>query len=483
MSMIESLEYFVLFNADSGEAPPRISVAIGSTVAALGAPDALGGGGAVVLYCYSEERNGWGYVGLLGGAKVGGLKAIRALGSSLVAFGDTVVVGAAGDKDTPGQVFVLRPPYGVWTYTALPVVNAFSARDPARGDQFGASVAHCSDGTDDYIAVGAPGVAPPRGRTATGQVFIFKGVESTEPWSASPIINPNPAGTSADQFGSAVAINPSGDGSHHWDGTMTLAVGAPGADEGQGAVFVGRTAEPGKWTTFNFDEPLVPVFPDADEDFRTAGFGTCVALTGGATLAVGSPNDPNFDELIEGTGAVWTYNYVDGAFVEGKTRLYGGAEGRNLGSSVAFPETTPEDDGDGGYALPQAQFLLVGAPGAVAGEPACAYVYGNDVESDQPAGETFSLFTELVNSSRQEGDQFGAAVAASEFQNGSWSLVGVPGDPSSSIAGGGYLYAHGEPAPTWMDFPTLVEGTGLRWGALDVEAWKRFTPKIEKYLT
>src|SRR4029077_6753834 len=116
MSMIESLEYFPLFNADAGEAAPRLSVAIGSSVAAIGAPDAVGGGGAVVLYCYSADKNAWGYVGLLTGSRVGGLKAIRGLGSSCVAFGDTVIVGAPGDRDTPGQVFVLRPPYGAWTY-------------------------------------------------------------------------------------------------------------------------------------------------------------------------------------------------------------------------------------------------------------------------------------------------------------------------------------------------------------------------------
>jgi hypothetical protein len=483
MSMIESLEYFPLFNAGAGEAAPRLSVAIGSSVAAIGAPDALEGGGAVVLYCYVADRNAWGYVGLLNGSRVGGIRAVRGLGSCCVAFGDTVLVGAPGDRDTPGQVFVLRPPYGAWTYTALPLITSLAAREPARGDQFGASVAHCSDGTDDYVAVGAPGVAPPRGRTSTGQIFIFQGLESTTPWSASPILNPNPSGTAEDQFGAAVAINPSGDGFNQWDGTLTLAVGAPGADEGQGAVYVGRTADTGKWTSFTFDEALVPTFPDADEDFRTEGFGTSIALTGGATLAVGSPNDPNFDELIEGTGAVWIFNYADGSFVENKLRLYGTAEGRNLGSSLAFPETTPYDVGADRPALPQAQYLLVGAPGQVEGEPASAYVYVNDPDSESPAGATFELNTDLVNSSRQQGDRFAAAVAASEFQNGSWSLVGVPEDSGAGVAGGAYLYAHGEPDPTWMDTPALLEESPLRWGGVEVDSWKRFTPKIEKYLT
>ena len=484
MSMIETLEYFPIFNRDPVEGAARVSVAIGSGIAAVGAPDALGGAGAVVMYCYVPETNAWGYVGMLAGSRVGGSRAVRSLGASCVAFGDTLLLGAPGDGDTPGQVFILSPPYGRWTYTALPVINGLAAREPTRGDQFGVSVAHCFDGTDDYIAVGAPGIAPPRGRTATGQAFIFRGLESSEPWSSSPIMNPNPAGTEADRFGASIAINPSGDGSNHWDGTLTVAIGAPGADEGQGAVYVGRTSEPGKWpTSFAFDEPLSPTFPDADEDFRTEGFGSAVALTGGATLAVGSPNDPNFDDMIEGTGAVWIFNYVDGSFVEGKTRLYGAQEGRNLGSSLAFPETIPSDGGEERPALSQAQYLLVGAPGAVEGEPACAYVYLNDPESESPAGATFTLEVQLTNSSRQLGDQFASAVAASEFQNGSWSLVGVAEDSGAGLVGGGYLYVHGEPAPSWMDTPTLLASSPLRWGGADVDAWRPFTPQVQKYLT
>ena len=211
---------------------PAVSVAIGSGVAALGVPNALGGAGAVVLYFYSEAKNAWGYVGVLTGSKIAGSEQVRALGSSCVAFGNTVVVGAQGDAQTPGRVFVLSPPYGAWSYTAIPVVAELAHREPAKGDMFGASIAHCFDGTDHYIAVGAPGPGAPRGRSGAGQVFIFRGLEaSSTPWSTSPIANPNPAGAATDQFGASVAINPSGDGSGGWDGTLTLAVGAPGANE------------------------------------------------------------------------------------------------------------------------------------------------------------------------------------------------------------------------------------------------------------
>src|ERR1700722_8660535 len=265
MSINESIEYFPIFDPETTADSPGLSAAIGSGIAAVGSPDALGGAGAVVLYFYSAAQNGWGYVGVLAGSKIGGAGEVRALGSACVAFGDTVIIGAQGDASTPGRVFVVSPPYGTWSYAAIPVVAELAPRDPARGDLFGASVAHCFDGTADYVAVGAPAAAPPRGASGSGQVHIFRGLDaSTTPWSTQPIANPNPAGTATDLFGASIAINPSGDGSNQWDGTLTLAVGAPGANGGEGAVYVGRTTDKGSWPTpFQLDQALTPRFSGA----------------------------------------------------------------------------------------------------------------------------------------------------------------------------------------------------------------------------
>jgi hypothetical protein len=487
MSINESIEYFPLFNPENTNESAGVSAAIGSGVAALGAPDALGGAGAVVLYFYSAAQNAWGYVGVLAGSKIAGSEQIRALGSSCVAFGDTVVVGAQGDASTPGRVYILKPPYGAWSYTSIPVIAELARPDPVKGDLFGASVAHCSDGSADFIAVGAPGVAAPRGVSGNGQVYIFRGLEASKtPWSTSTIGNPNPAGSATDQFGASVAINPSGDGSNQWDGTLTLAVGAPGASGGEGAMYVGRTTEPGTWTApFRFTQTLVPTFPGAAEDFHTTGFGTSVALTGGVTLAVGSPNDPNLAATIEGTGAVWIYNYADGSFVanEAGAPIYGSAEGRKFGTSVAFPETMPTDAGKDQPALTQGEHLVVGAPGAVSGEAACAYRYVNDLVDGVPAGATFTQDGQFVSSDKQEGDRFASAVAAASFQFGTWCLLGVPGNAKAGLEGGGYLYVDGEPRPGWMDTPALITSPTLRWGGLAPDWWKRFTPEIPKYLS
>ncbi len=207
-----------------------------------------------------------------------------------------------------------------------------------------------------------------------------------------------------------MAINASGDGSGGSDGTLTLAVGAPGANEGEGAVYVGRTTEPGKWTSpFQFGPALIPAFPDAADEFHTEGFGASVALTGGVMLAVGAPNDPNFEEEIEGTGAVWLFTWADGSFVPNETQahLYGPLEGMAFGASVAIPETSPADSNGALYS--PAAHLFVGAPGAVSDQPTCVYRFVNDSGDGPITGGSFTADAQYVGSSPQEGDGFGRA--------------------------------------------------------------------------
>ena len=461
MPINESIEYFPLFDPESTGDAPGAFAAIGTGVAAVGTPNALGGAGAVVLYAYSSAKNAWGYIGVLTGSKIEGIQQVRGLGSSCVAVGDALIVGAQGDASTPGRVFVLSPPYGAWSYTAIPVIAELARREPVKGDTFGASVSHCSDGTDDYVAVGAPSSAPPPGVSGAGQVFIFRGLEaSNSPWSTTPITNPNAAGSATDRFGASVAISTPDQA----DGTLTLAVGAPGANEGQGTVYYGRTAERGTWASMQFGEPLVPTFPDAGEDVKTSDFGRAIALTGGVTLAVGSPNDPNPGEKIEGTGAVWIYNFQDGSFVSdgAGAALFGAAADAKFGTSVAFSR--------GSSAGPA--HLVVGAPGANR-----AYRYVNPGD-----GKPLTQDAEYASFVGKDGDRFGTSVAASSNESGVWCVVGSPGVPSAGQDGGGFLFVDGDPAPKWMDAPALIAEPPVRWGGLNPDWWKKWTPQIPKYL-
>jgi len=479
MTLNESIEYFPIFDPETTVDAPGVSAAIGTTVAAIGSPDALGGSGALVIYFYSRERKGWGYVGVLSGSKIDGMQQVRGLGSSCVAVGDTLIVGARGDATTPGRVFVLSPPYGAWTYTAIPVIAELARKEPAKGDGFGASVAHCFDGANHYVAVGAPTAAPPLGKSGGGQVFIFKGLQATNaPWSSGFITSPDPAAAESDQFGASVALSMSGDGSGAWDGTLTLAVGAPGAAAGQGAVFIGRTAEKDNWSgPIQFAEALAPSFPGAAEDFKTSGFGTAVALSGGVSLAVGSPSDPNSATQTEGTGAVWTYRYQDGAWAENpaEARLFGPAAEARFGASLAFSPTAVAADGS---TLEEGNVLLVGAPGA-----GRAYRYLNDEVAGRPGGVTYTADDEHASLVGKPSDGFGSGVALSACDFGTWSFVASPGSPKTGLEGGGFLFVHGEGGPKWMETPALIAEPPVRWGGMNPDWWKRWTPEIPRYLS
>lgn len=461
MPLHESLEYFPLFDVELAGDSPAGSAAVGAGVAALGSPNALGGAGAVAIYCYSEARNAWGYVGVITGSKEAGPKHVRAMGSSLAAVGSSLIVGAQGDGDTPGKVFVLTAPYGVWSYTTIPVISELQSDKPAPGDRFGASIALCSDGDDDYVAVGAPGAAPPPGVTGPGQVFVFRGLgASSGPWSTTPITNPNPGGSESDAFGASLALDVASDGS------LVLAVGAPGA--GQGAAYVGRTGEKGTWPpSFQFGPAIAPVFPimeDAEEAFETTGFGTALALIGGSTLLVGAPDDPNFEDEIEGTGAVWIYKDAAGTFEPLEERMYGPVEGGRFGHSLAVRR--------GGAADEASEELIVGAPGA-----GVAYRCRRNT-----GAEGFARETPLVRINGKRPDSFGWAVSGSAYQNGTWYFVAAPGDAKAGVDSGGFLYADGDPRPTWMETPPLAANPPIRWGGLNQDWWKKFTPGIETYV-
>jgi hypothetical protein len=456
MPINENIEYFPLYDLETEAEPPGMSVAVGSRVAVLGTPDAMGGSGAAAIYVYSEAENGWGYVGVFTGSKIAGSEQVRAVGSAVAVSGDTIVIGAAGDRSTPGRAFVLTPPYGAWTYAAIPVVAPLTHRGSAPGDLFGTSVSHCTDGNEHYIAVGAPGLAPPAGPFGPGQVFIYKGLAASDtPWSEQPIANPDPSGTEEDRFGASVALNFSGDGAGGSDGTLTLAVGAPGAREGQGAVYAGRTAEPGTWSgRIRFGEPLA--------GGPAGAFGTSVALSGGLVLAVGAPGQagPGGEERV---GSVGLFEHSGGAFAPLGERLAGSAAEAEFGRSVAFPATDPGA---------RAGFLLIGAPGAGAGE----------VVRCSDTGEGFKPDQQFAALAGRPGGRFGAAVAASAFQHGTWCLGGASGAPRNRQGGGGYMFVDGEPVPKWMKAPVLIGESPLRWGGLATDWWKKYTPEIADYL-
>jgi hypothetical protein len=181
-----------------------------------------------------------------------------------------------------------------------------------------------------------------------------------------------------------------------------------------------------------------------------------VAVSKGATLAVGSTGDPNFETETEATGAVWVYTLADGAFVATEPRLYGTSASGMFGASLAFGEGT----------------LLVGAPDA-----SSAIKFQFD-----PAGPKFVQDSEFTRADAKTEGRFGLSVALSEYQNGTWCLVGAPGNPKGGLDGGGFLFADGEPAPTWMQPPGLLTEPAFRYVGMKMDWWQKYTPQIPKYL-
>jgi hypothetical protein len=468
----ETIELFTLFDPRTKVEAPGVTAAIGQRVVAFGSPDAFEGAGSVAVYTYVEARNAWGYVGVLMGSPTAGATSVRRLGASIAVIDDTLVIGAPGDEMSPGRVVVAEPPYGLWTYGCVPAQAILTSPKSARGDGFGTAVACCYDGTDHYVAVSAPNAEPPRGPYGIGQVYVFKGLAtSDQPWSANAAANPQEEAPATEGYGTSVAITHGVDASGAPDGTIVLAVGAPGAKEGQGAVYVGATTEPGVWPSrWSFDQTIEPKFPDyIDEEFRTAEFGTSVAMAGGTTLAVGSPADPNFELEIEGTGAVWIYHRTDGQFAleqEGGS-MYGKGEEARFGTTIAFPSIhTAAEPGAA------ASHLVVGAPGA---RSALLYVSGGP-------GQPFSESADFTAFGGKKGDKFATAVATSSNNGAPWSVVAAPGDKAENIEGGGYLYAQGSSGMTWLEPPVMVEEPAIRWCGSDTYTFIRFTPTVEKYL-
>ena len=134
-----------------------------------------------------------------------------------------------------------------------------------------------------------------------------------------------------------------------------------------------------------------------------------------------------------------------------------------FGSALAFPETSP------GL---RADHLVVGAPGAGAGD-AFRFV---------EAGDELKMDKQFASLPGKPGNRFGAAVATSTFQHGSWAFVVAPGAPKANQDGGGFLFVDGDQLPSWMQIPSLLSAPALRWGGLATDWWKKFTPEIPRYL-
>jgi hypothetical protein len=474
MASQEAVEMFTLLdiNFKKEERPATVTCAVGPRLAAFATPEAFSGGGAVALYAYFADRKAWGYVGILHGHALGTSNSVRSLGSSIVIAGDTVVIGAKGDEASPGRVIIARPPYGVWSYGSVPEVSVLTAPKAAKGDGFGAAVACCFDGEDWYVAVGAPGAKAPIGPYGEGAAYVYRGLEtSSAPMSSNWGTNPVEGADASARFGSCVAVGPGVGEEGQPNGTVVLVVGAPGAADGQGAVYVGWTEVPGDWPgRWTYQQVIEPKFPDfIDDEFRTSEFGSSVAIGGGLILAVGSPADPNFEKEIEGTGAVWLYGRGENGFdlIQEGGSLYGDDADAQFGRVIAFPVAVATDDGSFPYG---SYHLVCAAPGSRQ-----VALYSTE------DGRDYTTVDEFKPYSGKAGDGFGQAVGITVTDGEPWCVVGAPGDFSASIDGGGYLFAPGVDGMKWLPAPTAFEEPMMNWMTNPFEHIQGVTPEPYDY--
>lgn len=302
------------------------------------------------------------------------------MGRSMAVSGGYVAVGMPDDNAVgigSGCVMVwYRVPLSgnsVWV-----PVGRFQASVPAEGANFGKSVAVIDGGgSDDWLAVGAPGENSNR-----GAVYLFP-LNTSGPTTATKRVVASPLDV-ADNFGNSVSL---------WSDNH-LAVGSPGDDDAgsnAGAVFVYDQDFGG---TNNWGQRRKIPRPAGETH---PGFGTSIAFTG-ELLCSALPS------MGTATGKIFAY-----APDQGGTENWGQISSKTApaGSPPGFPAALG--------AMATQDNLLVGAPGNVPAVPGKAYLFGLSASG---------VWTDIspLGGTAAEGHGFGTAVALS----GSRIVIGNP---------------------------------------------------------
>ena len=271
------------------------------------------------------------------------------------------------------------------------LLATLSNPDASAADLFGASVA--VSGT--IAAVGAGGAD-----SGAGAAYIYTKGQSG--WSPTPAVTlADPQTTANDEFGDAVAVS----------GT-TLVVGAKGADDGAGIVYIYVKGASG-W-------PSAPTATLSDpESTALDDFGDAVAASG-KTVIVGA------EGIDSRAGAAW---------------IYTGSDADWNGVAVSDPGATANDS-FGWSVAASGSTAVVGAKGSDDGAGASyIYVKGSSGWAATPTDT-------LADPEATVGDAFGYSVAVS----GKTVVVGSYGTHDDS----GSLYIYTKVRSGWPFAPTAI---------------------------
>jgi subtilisin family serine protease len=357
---------------------------------------------------------------------------------------------------------------------AVDVIALTNGRNE-QGDAFGFAVASGDfdhDGKAD-LAVGAPGENIEPGKVDAGYVFLFKGdVNGLKPWGG--IDQGAAANQNGDRFGSALVV-----GDFNGDGRHDLAVGAPGARVGtaaSGSVYIFHGASGGLQAARRLDQAMNGLgVNEAGDRFGSALAAADLNADGKDDLAVGAPGEApgqgprsGIVFLFKGGSALEAWQTLDQQGLD--------SAGNEFNDEFGAALAAGDFDND------LRQDLAVGAPGDTTGGR--VFVFRGTAAAPQPwldaqqEGSTVSVTgtesaTEMAaDGTSQNGDRFGAALAAGDFDfDGDDDLaVGAPGDARGARRSGStYLLNGGNSrlaAPQGFgQAPVGADESGDRFGA------------------
>lgn len=234
-------------------------------------------------------------------------------------------------------------------------------------------------------------VGEPANHHQPGLVYIYS--KSGDSWQESNRLKASD-GDVGNRFGSGISAH----------GNMA-AVGAPGANDGTGAVYIFEQSD-GAWSERSRLE-------SSEED---AGFGRSVLLHDSYAF-VGAPG------YADGNGAIIVYQATDERWREVQTISHPDSTGTRFGTSMAV-------DGEN---------LIVGAPSRQGGS---AFVFRND-------GSGWGLSATLESRQADERSFFGAIVNANDGQ----VFVGAPRHNAGS--GAVFVYSRNEESGEWTESDRL----------------------------
>lgn len=314
------------------------------------------------------------------------------LGRSMATSGKYVAVGMPDDAVAGAQSGSVM----VWFQAKMEggsvwvPAGRFEATTPAAGARFGESVTVFDDGSDDWMAVGAPGE-----NSGRGAVYLFN-LSPFFPAPATKRLIPASTLDAADGFGSSVSF---------WS-DFHLAVGCPGDEDAGSNAGAAYVFEMNLGGTANWGQRKKLPRPAGE---TLTGFGTSLAFNSDV-LCVALPPSASV------TGKIFAFEKNQGG-----TNNWGQFSFKTApaGSTPGFPTALS--------ATPDFGILAVGAPGNLPAVPGKAYIFGID---------TSDLWSEVASlgGTAAEGHGFGTKLASYGGQL-------VVGNPLFGSGGKTFTYA------------------------------------------